>query len=71
MAEHARCRLSESVYVHAIDESEMINPVDRVAGLAGLPGVFWPVPQTSFPPKGGSGLFESAGVKPAKPGNPA
>ena len=41
------------------------------AGLAGLTGVFWPVPPTSFPPKRGALFGGGAGGKPAKPVHPA
>src|SRR5262245_53872928 len=71
MAEHARCRLSESVYVNAIDASAMINPVDQSGGVGGVRGGVFPVAQTSFSPFWGLVFLRRAGGKPAKPGNPA
>src|SRR5262244_3600251 len=65
MAEHARCRLSESVYVNAIDESELINPVDHSGGFAGF--VFGPCRKHFPPPKRGS--FFGVG-RVANPPNP-
>jgi hypothetical protein len=48
---------------HAISSLKQIYVVLIVAmaGLAGLPGLFWPVLQTSFPPRGGSVFLRGAG----------
>src|SRR5215468_9610872 len=71
MAEHARCRLSESVSVNAIDASVMINPVDQSGGFGGFRGCVFPRAANIPPPKEGVFFWRGAGGKPAKPGNPA
>ena len=71
MAEHARCRLSASVEVHAIDASAMSNPVDQSGGFGGFRGCVLARVANIFPPKRGSSFLVGAGDKPAKPGNQA
>jgi hypothetical protein len=68
MAEHARCRLSESVEVHATDASAMINPVDQSGGFGGFAGFVLAVSQTTSPPKEGGSVFYVGRM--ANPPNP-
>jgi hypothetical protein len=65
MTEHVRCRLSASVSVNAIDESEIINPVDHSGGFGGC------VLARGAPPEEGVFFPRGAGGKPAKPAHPA
>jgi hypothetical protein len=72
MAENTRCRLSASVYVNAIDESEMINPVDQSGGFGGCGGCVLARAANIFSPsEEGVFFLRGAGGKLAKPGNPA
>jgi hypothetical protein len=60
--------------VYAIDASAMINPVDQsggFGGFAGFAGFGLARAANIFPPKEGVFFFDGAGLKPAKPGNPA
>src|SRR6516164_11115138 len=66
MAEHARCRLSESIYVNAIEDSAMINPVDHSGGFGWFRGCVLARAANIFPPERGGLLLAGAGGKPAK-----
>jgi hypothetical protein len=65
-------RLSEPVYVNAIDASAMVNPVDHSGGFGGFRRcVLARAANIFLPLKRGSSFLVGAGGKPAKPGNPA
>ena len=70
MAEHARCRLSESVYVHAIDESDMINPVDHSGGFGGFRGCVLARAANISPPKRGLSFCVGRVANPPNPYTP-
>jgi hypothetical protein len=61
MAENTRCRLSASVYVNAIDESEMINPVDQSGGFGGFRGCVLARVVNISPPEEGVFFFGGGG----------
>jgi hypothetical protein len=70
MAENARCRLSESVYVNAIDESEMINPVDHSGGFGGFAGLDLARCPKISPPKEGADGGRRPPLNPVNPAHP-
>jgi hypothetical protein len=71
MAEHARCRLSASVSVNAIDASEMINPVDHSGGFGEFRGCVLARAANIFPPpEEGVFFFGGAGGQTRTPRTP-